>query len=129
MGLSACATSPTPSSPANVDLKKMQSETGEVCALYGWTTDNSRDFVFYSDETTARYDSVLGPVNLSAQSAFPSLKYLDPSGDLVELRLGEGESMDGGKRYPMSQIVTQTEEGWDRFHPVAIVQTCLGNKL
>jgi len=42
----------------------------------------------------------------------------------VTLRLGEGEAMAGGRRFPQARIVTSTVEGWERLQPVAIVQSC-----
>lgn len=94
------------------------------CAMYGWTKGEARDFIFFADETRARYDSVSGPVDLEADTSFPALNYTDPAGKPVEVRLGAGEAMVGGTRFPNARIVTQTDEGWERLRPVAIVQSC-----
>lgn len=92
--------------------------------MFGWSTDAARDFIFYADRKTARYAGVNGPIDLTAQTAFPATEYQDPSGNPVTLRLGEGEVMNGGMRYPGARVVTLTDEGWERLHPVAIVRTC-----
>jgi len=94
------------------------------CGLFGWSTDETRSFIFYADEKTARYASVEGSTDLFAQSAFPATEYRDPAGETVSLRLGDGEVMVGGMRYPGATIVTTTDEGWERLQPVAIIKTC-----
>ena len=94
------------------------------CGLFGWSTDETRSFIFYADEKTARYASANGPTNLIAQSAFPATEYRAPAGETVSLRLGEGETMVGGMRYSGARIVTLTDEGWERLQPVAIIKTC-----
>lgn len=122
--LSACATAPNPPETTNVaGLPTSELAPGQ-CGLFGWATDETRKFVFYADKDTARYDSPQGPVDLSAQAPFPATEYADTSGKAVTLRLGEGEIMDGGMRYPSARIVTLTDEGWERLHPVAIVRSC-----
>lgn len=123
--LSACATSPTgvTSSTETSGLPTSKLGAGE-CGLFGWSTDDKRDFIFYADEKTARYDGFEGPIDLFAQSSFPAVDYKDASGKSVALRLGEGEVMSGGMRYPGARVVTLTDEGWERLHPVAIVKTC-----
>jgi hypothetical protein len=92
--------------------------------MFGWATGDTRDFIFYADEETARYAGLNGPINLTAQSVFPATKYTDPAGNPVTLRLGAGEIMEGGMRYPAARIVSLTDEGWERLHPVAIVRSC-----
>jgi len=123
--LSACATT-APDARQNAELAGLP--TSELdpgqCGLFGWSTDETRTFIFYADEKTARYAGRDGPVDLVAQSAFPATEYVDPSGEAVTLRLGEGELMSGGMRYPGARVVTLTDEGWERLHPVAIVKTC-----
>lgn len=123
--LAACATtSPqTRQSSEATGLPTSELSPGQ-CGLFGWSTDETRSFIFYADEETARYASPEGPIDLIAQSAFPATDYTDPSGAAVTLRLGEGEAMDGGMRFPGARVVTLTEEGWERLHPVAIVRTC-----
>lgn len=123
--LGACATSPQ-SQVSSSDLSegpRSQLAPGQ-CGMFGWSTDAAREFIFYADETSARYDSFKGPIDLTAQTAFPSTDYQDMSGNSVTLRLGEGEVMNGGMRYPGARVVTLTDEGWERLHPVAIVRTC-----
>ena len=123
--LAACAsTSPqTSSSSEAAGLPTSELSPGQ-CGLFGWSTDETRSFIFYADEETARYAGPDGPIDLIAQSAFPATDYTDPSGAVVTLRLGEGEAMSGGMRFPGARIATLTEEGWERLHPVAIVRSC-----
>jgi len=123
--LSACATTPAElnSKTETAGLPTSDLSPGQ-CGLFGWSTGETRDFIFYADDKSARYASADGPVDLVAQSDFPATGYTDPSGHTVTLRLGEGEVMDGGMRYPTARIVTVTDEGWERFQPVAIVRTC-----
>lgn len=123
--LGACATtSPqVPSTPELSGLPTSELIPGQ-CALFGWSTGEARDFIFYADGKTARYDSLDGPINLTAQTSFPATNYKDSTGKIVMLRLGEGETMSGGMRYPDARVVTLTNEGWERLHPVAIVKTC-----
>lgn len=121
IGLAACASVPiAPETVSNVDTTLKPGE----CGMFGWSADEKRDFVFFADEKTARYNSVTGPEDLTAQSAFPSLDYLDKAGGSVTLRLGQGEVMNGGMRYPTARIVTLTDDGWERLQPVAIVRSC-----
>lgn len=123
--LSACATVQPATVGETAKLALDEKARGEnTCAFYGWTTDEKRSFVFYADAETARYDTAEGPVDLVAETAFPSLIYADPQGGRVELRLGEGEAMTDGSRFPRARIVTQTDEGWERLRPVALVQNC-----
>lgn len=126
--LSACASLPVPESSNNekTGLPTSELKPGD-CGLFGWSTDASRQFIFYADETAARYNSDAGPVDLIAQSDFPATDYIDPSGRPVTLRLGEGEIMVGGMRYPKARLVSLNEEGWERLQPVAIVRTCQPN--
>jgi hypothetical protein len=63
-------------------------------------------------------------MDLQATTAFPALAYLDAAGNSVTLRLGQGEVMNGGMRYPGARIVTVSAEGWERLQPVALVQGC-----
>jgi len=124
--LSACASTPPPAAPNSAEVSGLptsQLAPGQ-CGMFGWSTGDSRDFIFYADQKTARYASLNGPLDLAAQTPFPSTKYTDASGNIVTLRLGEGEAMDGGMRYPAARVVTLTKEGWERLHPVAIVRTC-----
>ena len=123
--LGACATIPPQASPASElsGLPTSELSPGQ-CALFGWSTGATREFIFYADEKTARYDSLDGPVDLTAQMPFPATDYRDSTGKPVILRLGEGEAMSGGKRYSGARVVTLTDEGWERLHPVAIVETC-----
>lgn len=123
--LSACATSTLTKAPdsALAGLPTSDLKPGQ-CGLFGWSTDESRDFIFYADAETSRYASLNGPIDLVPQSKFPATEYADPSGRAVSLRLGEGEVMSGGIRYPGARIVTLTDDGWERLHPVAIVKTC-----
>jgi len=120
--LGACASNPSTSSDNG--RVQTQSLAPGKCGLFGWTTDEKRSFVFYADEKTARYDDGSGAKDLEAQTKFPAVAYKDPAGNDVELRLGQGELMDGGMRYPGARVVTTTAEGWERLRPVAIVRTC-----
>ncbi len=123
--LTACTTTPPATVGETAKIASRDVERGQgSCALYGWTTDEKRSFVFYADAETARYDTARGPVDLTAETEFPSLLYSDPDGGRVELRLGEGEAMMDGTRFPSARIITQTDEGWDRLRPVALVQNC-----
>lgn len=123
--LGACATTqPSASSTAKTANLPISKLAPGKCGLYGWSTDETREFTFYADEKTARYASLDGPEDLTATSPFPSTKYIDSSGKDVALRLGQGEVMIGGMRYPSARIVTLTAEGWERIHPVAIVRSC-----
>ena len=126
--LSACASLPAPESSTTekTGLPTSELKPGE-CGLFGWSPDASRQFIFYADETSARYNSEAGPVNLTAQSDFPATDYTDPAGRPVTLRLGEGETMVGGMRYPGARLVSLNAEGWERLQPVAIVRTCQPN--
>jgi len=92
--------------------------------LFGWSADASREFVFFADKKIARFKGEDGAVDLVAQTDFPAVEYLDGSGNKVTLRLGVGEVMTGGMRFPRARIVTLTEEGWERLQPVAIVRSC-----
>lgn len=123
--LGACATTPPNASPTPEvsGLPTSELSPGQ-CGLFGWSTGETRKFIFYADENTARYDGLDGPVDLNAQTPFPAINYVDSTGKAVTLRLGEGETMSGGMRYPGARIVTLTDEGWERLHPVAIVRTC-----
>lgn len=123
--LIGCATTApeTSQSPQLAGLPTSELDAGQ-CGLFGWSTDEAREFVFYADEKTARYAGLDGPVDLVAQSTFPATDYVDPAGEAVTLRLGEGEVMSGGMRYPGARVVTLTDDGWERLHPVAIVKTC-----
>lgn len=126
--LGACATNPPQTAPVSVSagLPTSKLNPGE-CGLFGWSADETREFVFYADENTARYASLEGPVDLNALTPFPATDYLDSTGKAVSLRLGQGEIMSGGMRYPAARVVTLTNEGWERLHPVAIVKTCQPN--
>lgn len=92
--------------------------------MFGWSTDRRRDFIFFADADSARFNGENGPIDLVAQAAFPALDYLDAEGRTVSLRLGDGEIMSGGMRYPGARIVTLTDEGWERLQPVALVRSC-----
>jgi len=123
--LAGCATAPSnPAQSAGIPDGPTADLAPGQCALFGWSTDETRSFIFYADEKTARYASADGPRGLIAQSAFPATEYSDPAGETVSLRLGEGETMVGGMRYPGARIVTRTDEGWERLQPVAIIKTC-----
>ena len=122
--LAACASTPssdTSSSHRKLDLPEMAA--GE-CGIFGWTTDEKRSFVFYADPDGAKFAPNGEVVKLAAVDPFPSLSYTDPEGGPVSLKLGQGEIMVGGMRYPYARILTKTEDGWDRFMPVAIVRSC-----
>lgn len=123
--LGACASTPPPAAPTAElsGLPTSELSPGQ-CGMFGWSTGEARDFIFYADEKTARYASLNGPLDLKAQTAFPATDYTDTSGNAVTLRLGQGETMSGGMRYPAARIVSLTDEGWERLHPVAIVRTC-----
>lgn len=125
LALTACATT-TPTKNAQADVSQ-NLKPGE-CGLFGWSTDENREFIFFANENSARYNSASGPVDLVAQSAFPALDYLDAASNPVTLRLGQGEIMNGGARYPGARLVTVSEDGWERLQPVALVQGC-GPKL
>ncbi len=122
LAFTACATT-TPTQKAQADISQSSIEPGE-CGLFGWSTDDKRDFIFFADERSARYKGADGAVDLVAQSPFPSVKYLDAAGNSVTLRLGQGEAMNGGMRYAGARLVTVSEEGWERFQPVALLQGC-----
>jgi len=122
--LAACATSaPTslPAKTASLDLPQMKS--GE-CGLFGWTTDEKRSFVFYADKEEAKYAPQGQVIKLATNEAFPTLDYTDPEGRPVRLKLGQGEPLVGGMRYPYARITSKTAEGWDRVMPIALVRSC-----
>lgn len=122
VGLAGCAsTGPTNSTKA--ELSKTPLKAGE-CGLYGWAADETRTFVFFADKKQARYAGPDGPVDLKPQSSFPAVEYLDDGGRAVTLRLGQGEIMDGGMRYPGAVIVSVDEDKWERVRPVGIVRSC-----
>lgn len=121
-GLTACATT-LPSVAGDKAIPEASLKAGE-CGLFGWSADDAREFVFFADKKTARFKGPDGPVDLVAQASFPAVDYLDNAGNPVTLRLGQGEAMNGGRRYPRARIVTRTAEGWERLQPVAIVQSC-----
>ncbi len=121
-GLTACATT-SPSVNGAASIPPAALKPGE-CGLFGWSADASREFVFFADKKTARFKGPDGAVDLVAQAKFPAVDYLDAAGNAVTLRLGQGEAMSGGSRFPQARIVTLTEEGWERLQPVAIVQSC-----
>ena len=123
--LAGCATAPSnPAKSAGISDGPTADLAPGQCALFGWSTDETRSFIFYADEKTARYASAGGPRGLIAQSTFPATEYRDAVGETVSLRLGEGEAMVGGMRYPGARIATRTNEGWERLQPVAIIKTC-----
>lgn len=121
-GLTACATVP-PSVSGAASIPPANLKPGD-CGLFGWSADETREFVFFADKKTARYKGPNGAVDLEAQTKFPAVDYLDESGNSVTLRLGEGEIMNGGSRFPKARIITLTDEGWERLQPIAIVQSC-----
>ena len=121
--LSACASTPAPSVAGAASIPPATLKAGE-CGLFGWSTDASREFIFFADKKTARFKGPNGAADLVAQAKFPAVDYLDGSGNPVKLRLGQGEVMTGGRRFPQARIVTTTQEGWERFQPVAIIQSC-----
>jgi len=123
--LTACATSPSevPSVGATAEIPPATLKAGE-CGLFGWSADAEREFIFFADKETARFKGPDGAEDLVAQAKFPAVDYLDTSGNAVTLRLGQGELMTGGTRFPQARIVTLTNEGWERLQPVAIVQSC-----
>ena len=121
-GLSACATT-SPSIGGDEAIPEASLKAGE-CGLFGWSADDAREFVFFADKKTARFKGPDGAVDLVAQARFPAVDYLDNAGNAVTLRLGKGEAMAGGRRFPQARIVTRTAEGWERLQPVAIVQSC-----
>jgi len=123
VGLSACASTDVAQSPVPTDISNSSLKAGE-CGLFGWSTDETRKFIFFANETTARFDGPNGPTDLIPQTKFPAIDYVDDMGLPVTLRLGEGELMSGGSRYPGARIVSQTSEGWERLQPVAIIQSC-----
>lgn len=122
--LTACASSPPTNAPgrtAAIDLPQMKS--GE-CGLFGWTTDEKRSFVFYADKDEAKFAPEGQVIKLLANGAFPTVDYVDPDGGPVSLKLGQGEPLVGGMRYPYALISSKTAEGWDRVMPVALVRSC-----
>jgi len=124
--LSACATTSTggPSSvAAQSGLDVPELAEGE-CGLFAWTTDQKRSFVFYADEDSAKFVPAGEIVQLASAQTFPALDYEDSSGNPVNLKLGLGEPLVGGMRYPSARIVSKTEDGWDRIMPVSIVKAC-----
>ena len=123
VAMTACATTTPAATKTPTDLRQSNVKPGD-CGLYGWSTDEKREFIFFADAKTARYNGASGPVDLVAQSAFPALDYLDADGNPVTLRLGQGEIMNGGSRYPGARIVTVSAEGWERLQPVALIQGC-----
>jgi len=127
LAMTACATTaPREKTSAGISdstVSQSSLKPGE-CGLFGWSTDEKREFIFFADKNSARYNGANGPVNLVAQSGFPAKDYLDSAGNPVMLRLGEGELMNGGMRYPGARIVTISSEGWERLQPVALVQGC-----
>jgi hypothetical protein len=123
LALTACATS-APTSQTTVSGASIETLKPGECGMFGWSTDRRRDFIFFADADSARFNGENGPIDLVAQAAFPALDYLDAEGRTVSLRLGDGEIMSGGMRYPGARIVTLTDEGWERLQPVALVRSC-----
>lgn len=122
--LAACATSaPNTSSSKAASLELPQMKSGE-CGLFGWTTDEKRSFVFYADEDEAKYAPQGQVIKLAANEAFPTLDYTDPEGRPVIIKLGQGEPLVGGTRYPFARITSKTADGWDRVMPIALVRSC-----
>ena len=124
MTLTACASTPeAPESPVPIDISSSSLKAGE-CGFFGWSPGAERKFIFFATEKTARFDGPNGPIDLVPQSQFPAIDYIDANGVPVALRLGEGELMSGGRRFPNARLVTTTDEGWERLQPVAIIQSC-----
>jgi len=125
VALTACATTPpsVTSIAGGETIPPATLKAGE-CGLFGWSADASREFVFFADKKTARFKGPNGAEDLVAQSEFPAVEYLDVAGNSVSLRLGQGELMTGGTRFPKARLVTLTDEGWERLQPIAIVQSC-----
>lgn len=124
--LSACATTSTGGTSrveAASGLSVPELAEGE-CGLFAWTTDQKRSFVFYADEDSAKFVPDGEIVQLTSAKAFPALDYQDSAGNPVSLKLGQGEPLVGGVRYPSARIVSKTEDGWDRIMPVSIVRAC-----
>lgn len=120
--IAACASTPQ-SVEGAAAIPPANLKAGE-CGLFGWSADAAREFVFFADKKIARFKGPNGAVDLEAQTEFPAVEYLDGLGNAVTLRLGQGEIMAGGSRFPHARIVTLTEEGWERLQPVAILQSC-----
>ena len=125
--VSACATSPTSGKSSNTlsraDLDLPDLAVGD-CALYGWTADEKRSFVFYADRNETKFAPEGEVIQLASAEAFPAMEYTDSAGNPVSLKLGDSEALVGGLRYPTARIISKTDEGWDRVMPVAIVQNC-----
>ena len=123
--LAACVTTPdSESSVAGANSIPPATLKAGECGLFGWSADATREFVFFADKKTARFKGPDGAVDLVAQAKFPAVDYVDTAGNAVTLRLGQGEAMAGGSRFPQARIVTRTAEGWERLQPVAIVHSC-----
>jgi len=120
--LAACASTGN-SGGAERQMAQQELAPGE-CGLFGFTADEARLFVFYADADGAKFAPDGKAQILTPQSAFPSERYLDTNGSPVMLSLGTGEVMNGGMRYPRAKITSKTEDGWERFTPVAIVRSC-----
>jgi len=102
--LAACVTTPDgESSVAGANSIPPATLKAGECGLFGWSAD---------------------AVDLVAKAKFPAVDYVDTAGNAVTLRLGQGEAMTGGSRFPQARIVTRTAEGWERLQPVAIVHSC-----
>ena len=127
----SCATSPTGSdvnsvSNSNQLLERRELGKGE-CGLFGWTADEKRSFVFYADEKSAKFVPENTVEKLTTTDAFPAFNYLDSQARPVSIRLGVGEPLVGGMRYPTASIRSLTDEGWERIMPVSIVRACQSN--
>lgn len=127
MFLSACATQSSGSTSANktsqTSLQRVELAPGE-CGMFGWTLDEKRSFVFYADQSIAKFFPVDRVVELTPKSSFPSLAYLDPLSRPVTINLGAGEPIVGGMRHPSASIRSVTDDGWERIMPVSIVRAC-----
>ena len=94
------------------------------CGLFGWTPDQAREFIFYADETGGKF-AVDGQVRiLTSTDPFPAKSYVDAQGRPISITLGQAELMNGGMRYPAARIRSETDEGWERLTPVALVESC-----
>jgi len=125
--ISACATQSPGSTSSNQvlqrSLDRVELAPGE-CGMFGWTSDTKRSFVFYADQSSAKYFPEDKVVKLNPEGAFPALTYLDPFNRPVTLNLGASEPIVGGARYPTSSIRSVTDDGWERIIPVSIVRAC-----
>lgn len=132
--LSGCASTPNEqeenlgkivSVPTGLPPQKL--DPGE-CGLFIWTTNQSRKFIgfetsneaklFLEGQTLAASRIEQGPLNANYR------QYRLPDGQAVPLTLERGEDLKDGESFS-GQIITKTQDGWDRVTPVVALSSCV----